>query len=59
MQDKDICGEPPSVALVNFMAELHCALNESDYENAAIALTSCVVLIFAEQIKPLQYSQEE
>jgi len=59
MQDKHICGEPPSIALVNFMAELHCALNESDYENAAIALTNCVVFIFAEQIKPLQYIKEE
>ena len=59
MQNKDICGESPSIALTNFTAELQWALNALDYESAAVALTNCVVLIFAEQIKPLQYAEKE
>jgi hypothetical protein len=50
-------GESPSTTLTYFTAELQWALNKIDYESAAVALTNCVKLIFAEQIKPLQYKE--
>ena len=59
VQDKDICGEEPSIALTNFVAELHDALMESDYRSAAVALTNCIVLTYAEHIKPLDYQNKD
>lgn len=58
MIDEEVIGEPASILLINFVKELVEAMNAKDMERAALAMRNCVVVSYAEQIKPIEYSQD-